>query len=184
MGQRQRRKTARGPAGAETPSGGNRRVVNRGRSWLAAFAAAAIVGALLYAGASAVWDVTWAARLPPLPDLGDYPGAVREHLAAADRAARAMPRSTAAVGELGLAYHADMFYAEAERCYELAERLSGGAWQWTYYRALTHGARGDTEGLSAGLRQVIAVVPDVGPAWWRLGEAAFKRRDHAKKKKK
>ena len=116
----------------------------------------------------------YAARLPALPELSGQPTALREHLEAADRLARERPASADMVGALGLAYHADLFLDHADRAYALAEALSGGAWRWTYYRALAHGTRGYTPGLAAGLRQVVAAAPDFGPAWWRLGEAEFK----------
>ena len=63
------------------------------------------------------------------------------------------------VGSLGLAYHADMFYDQAQRGYAIAEELRGASWRWTYYRALAQGARGDADGLAAGLRQVVAAAP-------------------------
>ena len=116
----------------------------------------------------------YAARLPALPELSDQPAALREHLEAADRAARDRPTSADAVGALGVAYHADLFLNEADRAYAAAEALSGGAWRWTWYRALAAGTRGDTGALAAGLRRVVAAAPDFGPAWWRLGEAEFK----------
>ena len=78
------------------------------------------------------------------------------------------------VGSLGLAYHADMFYDQAQRGYAIAEELRGASWRWTYYRALAQGARGDADGLAAGLRQVVAAAPGFSPAWWQLGEADFK----------
>ncbi len=116
----------------------------------------------------------YAARLPALPELSGQPPALREHLETADRAARDRPTSDA-VGALGLAYHADLFLDHADRAYALAETLGGGsAWRWTYYRALAHGTRGDNEALADGLRRVVAAVPELGPAWWRLGEADFK----------
>lgn len=116
----------------------------------------------------------YAARLPALPELSGQPPALREHLQAADRAARDRPTSAEAVGALGIAYHADLFLDHADRAYAAAEALSGGAWRWTYYRALAAGTRGDTGGLAAGMRRVVADAPDFGPAWWRLGEAEFK----------
>jgi tetratricopeptide (TPR) repeat protein len=67
-----------------------------------------------------------------------------------------------------------MFYEQAERCYAVAEALSGSAWRWTYYRALAQDARGDADGLVVGLRRVVAAAPDFSPAGWRLGEAEFK----------
>ncbi len=126
-------------------------------------------------GVSQVQQAAYAARLPPLPDLANRTAAMRDHLEAADAAARARPASAATAGALGLAYHADMFYPSAERAYALAEDLGGG-WRWTYYRALARGMRGDAVGLTGGLRQVAAAAPDFGPAWWRLGEAEFKAR--------
>jgi len=65
-------------------------------------------------------------------------------------------------------------YDQAERCYAVAEQLSGFAWRWTYYRALAQGARGDADGLAAGLRRVVAAAPEFSPAWWQLGEMEFK----------
>jgi tetratricopeptide (TPR) repeat protein len=136
-------------------------------------ALAAIAIPLVYVGIARARQSSYAARLPALPDLSHQPPAVVTHLTDADRAARADPTSAAAVGAAGLAYHADMFYEQAERCYEIAEALSGD-WHWTYYAALASSARGDAEGLTRRLRQVVARTPDFAPAWWQLGDAAFK----------
>ncbi len=130
----------------------------------------------LYIGVSRPRPGAYAARLPPLPDLAGQTAAVRGHLTEADRRARSQPTSAQVVGALGVAYHADLFYDHAERAYALAEELDGAEWRWSYYRALVRGMRGDTDGLSNGLRQVVAAAPDFGPAWWRLGEADFKAR--------
>jgi tetratricopeptide (TPR) repeat protein len=115
----------------------------------------------------------YAARLPALPDLSHQPPALVAHLTETDLAARARPTSATAVGRTCLAYHADMFYEQAQRCYEIAEALSGD-WHWTYYAALASSARGDMETLTRRLRRVTAQVPEFAPAWWQLGEAEFK----------
>ena len=114
------------------------------------------------------------ARLPTLPDLTAHSKAIGEHLRARDAAARADPTSAAAVGTLCLAYHADLLYDRAEGCYAVAEALGPSDWQWTYYRALVGSERGSVDALAAGMRTVVAVAPEYGPAWWRLGEAEFK----------
>jgi tetratricopeptide (TPR) repeat protein len=121
----------------------------------------------------------YGSRLPTVPTFSHEPPAMRAYLEAADRAARAAPTSASAVGALGLAYHANMFYAEADRAYAVAEELSGRP--WAYYRALVHEARGDPDDVAVALRRVVAEAPDFSPAWWRLGEAEFKlgRRDAA-----
>ena len=119
--------------------------------------------------------------LLPLPDLSARTEAVRSHLTAADRAARAAPQSPTTVGALGLAYQADLYYGRAIQSYALAEALDPNDWRWTYYRALAHASRGDTEGARSALRTVVEAAPEFGPAWWRLGDVEFKagRRDEA-----
>lgn len=114
------------------------------------------------------------AQLPQLPDLAAQPKAIGEHLRERDATARAQPATAASVGALCLAYHADLIYDAAARCYALAETLDPSGWQWTYYRALVEGERGGGDSLAAGMRKVVAVAADFGPAWWRLGEAEFK----------
>jgi tetratricopeptide (TPR) repeat protein len=149
-----------------------RRLLQR-RSWR--FWAAAVAAATLTVlGLSLARRTVYSASLPALPDLSRQPAAVRAHLMEADRVARAHPTSVEAVGAAGLAYHADMFYEQAQRCYAIAEELSGSAWRWTYYRALAQGARGDADGLAVGLRRVVAAAPEFSPAWWQLGEVEFK----------
>jgi tetratricopeptide (TPR) repeat protein len=127
----------------------------------------------VFLGVSRARQSSYAARLPALPDLSHQPPAVASHLTDADGAARARPTSAAAVGAAGLAYHADMFYEQAQRCYEIADALSGD-WHWAYYAALASSARGDADSLPSALRRVVAQAPDFAPAWWQLGEAAFK----------
>ena len=139
-----------------------------------AAAAIGLVAALAYLGVTQAGIRIATARLPALPDLTSHPTVVREHLWNADAEARMAPADAAAVGALCLAYHADLFYSEAEDCYAVVEELNAAEWRWTYYRALAFGERGREAELAAGMRRVIEAVSDYGPAWWRLGEAAFK----------
>ena len=141
---------------------------------LAAAFVTVLAGILLYVGYSQAISLKYRNRLPALPDLSNQPQAIRTHLTEADRTARAQATSAEAVGALALAYHADMFYNEAERSYAVAEELSGGAWRWTYYRAMVHDARGDAAALAAGLQRVVQRAPEFSQAWWRLGEVEFK----------
>jgi tetratricopeptide (TPR) repeat protein len=130
-------------------------------------------------------------QLPPLPTFSHHPTALRDYLENADRAARAAPTSVEAVGALGLAYHANMLYEEADRSYAIAEELGGSVdadpervglqHPWSYYRALVYEARGDPGAVATALQRVVARAPEFSPAWWRLGDAEFKlgRRDAA-----
>jgi tetratricopeptide (TPR) repeat protein len=113
-------------------------------------------------------------RLPGPPELSERQKAVGDHLRHAYLTAREDPASGTAVGALCVAYHADMFYDHAERCYRLAEELSPPDWRWTYYRALIQNERGNGTAVAQTLRRVVAEAPNFSPAWWRLGEADFK----------
>lgn len=125
-------------------------------------------------GSPAPRDAQAVVMLPPLPDLAAEPSALREHLTAADAAARAAPGDQRAVSPLCLAYHADMYYEEARRCYDVLRAIGDTSWRWTYLSALASGEMGDAADLAVGLRSVTTSSPDFSPAWWRLGDAEFK----------
>lgn len=115
-----------------------------------------------------------AAQLPSPPQVSAQQKAVGQHLRERYEAAMREPSSIAAVGPLCIAYHADMFFDAAERCYAAAGTLAPGEWRWTYYRAVIQSERGGGEALVANLRRVVERAPQFGPAWLRLGEAEFK----------
>jgi len=141
-----------------------------------ATAVVAVAGVAIVYAALQLRKQSALARLPRLPDVAAHSEAVAAHLRERDAAARTDPASVQAVGALCLAYHADLVYDAAERCYALMEELDPAGWQWIYYRALAESARGSDETLTAGMRKVVALAPEFGPAWWRLGEAEFKQR--------
>jgi tetratricopeptide (TPR) repeat protein len=115
-----------------------------------------------------------AARLPA-PPVGAGPSvAIAEHLRGRYDAAVDAPTSGAAVGALCVAYHADMYFDLAERCYVVASNLEPGEWRWRYYHALIQAERGGGQALVASLRTVVADAPRFAPAWLRLGDAEFK----------
>jgi len=116
-----------------------------------------------------------ATMLPPLPDLAGQPPAVVEHLRNADAQARRDPASADAVGALGIAYHADLFYDAAADAYRAAARLSPGDWRWSYSLVLVHIERGEAAEAAARLREIVASNWGLALAWLRLGDAEFKR---------
>jgi tetratricopeptide (TPR) repeat protein len=138
--------------------------------------AAVVVAAILVAGAWVVFvrqrESDAAARIPPPPASPSK--AIAAHLTAKFDAARAQPTSPDAVGALCVAYHADMFFDQADRCYVLASELDSSQWRWRYYRALIQAERGGGETLVENLRRVVNQASDFGPAWQRLGDALFK----------
>ena len=136
--------------------------------------ATGIAGALIYLGVFDSRSTARGAQLPALPDLSTEPAALREHLTDADRAARAQPDSLEAIEALALAYHADMFYEQAERGYLAADQIAGVDGRRLYLRALAQDSRGDAEAFAGTLRRVVDIAPDSGAAWWRLGDVEFK----------
>ena len=142
-------------------------------------AAGAVVAALLVLTGAATGWVTWrqaraTARLPLPPQSASITPAVSAHVAAAFAVAEQYATSIAAVAPLCLAYHADMLFDQAGRCYDLAVELEPQEWRWHYHLALLDAERGGSPGLSARLRRVVDLAPDFGPAWLRLGDAEFK----------
>ena len=114
------------------------------------------------------------ARIPSPPATTSPSKAVAAHLAEKYEAARREPTSPAAIGALCVAYHADMFFDDADRCYARVIELDSSQWRWRYYRALIQAERGGGETLVENLRRVVNQAPDFGPAWQRLGDALFK----------
>ncbi len=164
-----RRRGDRAPAAAQARS--RRRRLSR--RWLTVPLAGLVVAASFFAAWQTARSRTLA-RLPALPDLSRQPASVVDHLRSRRADAVAEPRSAAKVGAWCLALHADMFYDAAQRCYRLAQQLDGGDWRWLYYDALISGERGGGEPFADTLRRVLAKAPQLGVAWWWLGDAAFK----------
>ena len=137
--------------------------------------AAIVVVTTLFAG---VWTLMRGresravARIPTPPTA--QLKAVATHLTGKYEAARLAPTSAATIGQLCVAYHADMFFNEADRCYALVSELDSSQWWWRYYRALIQAERGGGEPLVDNLRRVVNQAADFGPAWQRLGDALFK----------
>jgi tetratricopeptide (TPR) repeat protein len=113
--------------------------------------------------------------LPALPDLSHAPSAVAAYLPGVDRAARDNPRSADALGALAMAYHANLFPAQAEAAYALAALRAPADWRWPYSMALLAEDRGDTSAVVTRLSAALVIDPNLPVALFRLGDAEFKR---------
>jgi tetratricopeptide (TPR) repeat protein len=137
-----------------------------------------VIAAAVAAGGAAVRTrarALAAARLPRVPEVAGQPPSVVQHLLDADRVARLSPTSADAVGALGMAYHADLFYAPAAQAYRAAIDLDPRDWRWPYYLALIHLERGEAEPAAERLRAIVEPKPDFALGWLQLGDAEFKR---------
>ncbi len=116
------------------------------------------------------------ARIPDFPDCSGQTVAVVEYLKKAYSDAMESPASDDAVGKLGMAFHAHMFYDEAGSCYRRAEELNPDAWRWQYYAGLIREELGDAKAAIEDLRAVVEKRPAFPQAWFRLGNAYLKTR--------
>ena len=161
--------------GGERRSRGKRRATKPkaiSTTWILRLALGVVAALIVFGGTVQIQRRVNVRRLRRCP-ISSQPKAVSEHLLARFDAARADPRSDQAVGALCVAYHADMFHDQADRCYALASALNPDEWRWKYYQALIHSERGEGDVVAAAMREVTGKA-DFGPAWWRLGEAEFK----------
>jgi tetratricopeptide (TPR) repeat protein len=75
---------------------------------------------------------------PPSPDLSQVDPAVSEVITNAQAEVRKSPKSAAAWGRLGMAFHAHIFAGEAMTCFEQAEKLDPANPRWPYFQGLIH----------------------------------------------
>jgi tetratricopeptide (TPR) repeat protein len=137
-------------------------------------ASAAVLVAIAVVIGVRVLERPTADRLPAPPSGTGVNAAVAAHLRERYAVAAQAPGDIAAVGPLCIAYHADMFFDLADRCYAVASDLDSGNWRWRYYRAMMMTERGGGDPLVALLRGIVKDTPQFGPAWLRLGDAEFK----------
>jgi len=119
-----------------------------------------------------------AVRVPDVPDVSRSTPAIQKHLRERHDAAAAAPASSAEQGAYCIALHADMFFDDAERCYEVVSQRDATDWRWLYLSALIRADRGDAAAVKRGMQAVVNLDPQFAPAWWQLGEADFKLGDY------
>jgi Flp pilus assembly protein TadD len=112
---------------------------------------------------------------PRPPDLQKQNAALRILLGGVDAAARSRPKSVAEVGRLGMVYHANQFYEQAESAYGIALRLAPDDYRWPYLQALLKEEAGLEKEVPALLLDAIRLKPDYFPALLKLAETYYKQ---------
>src|ERR1039457_2663670 len=115
------------------------------------------------------------ADFPKLPDLGTVNPGLRAWLQGADREARRRPSSAEAVGQLGMAYHANLFLEQAAGAYRIAARLAPNDYHWVYCQAFLEEENGNEQEQVKFLQQTVRLKPDHVPALLRLADGGVKR---------
>jgi tetratricopeptide (TPR) repeat protein len=96
--------------------------------------------------------------------------------------ARGRPEQLAdALGELGIAFHAYGYDAQAEECYARAADLAPRSFRWSYAVGLVRQERGNGPGADAAFRKALRLDPENVPVRVRLAEVALEwgRREEA-----
>lgn len=119
---------------------------------------------------------------PSPPPLGTLNTGLRDLIQRADRDARRHPASAVKIGELGMVYHANLFFDQAEAAYRIASRLAPDDCQWAYAQAALAEETGAGNEQLKFLRNTLRLDPGHVPAllksadWFlkvdRLDEAA------------
>jgi tetratricopeptide (TPR) repeat protein len=114
-------------------------------------------------------DMPFRKQLPPLPDLQNLSSPVREQINEAFKRTRRNP-TPENLGNLGMVYHAAVFYEQAARCYQLAVRKSKSGWIWNYYLGYLYREMGESDAALENFNRVIQINPKVFHAWYYAGE--------------
>jgi len=112
---------------------------------------------------------------PKLPDANALSSGLRDLLRNADKEARKQPGSPEVVGRLGMAYHSNQFFEEADRAYKIAARLAPDDFQWVYCRAVLAEESGQAREELELLQETVRLKPDHVPALLKLGDSCFKK---------
>ena len=130
-----------------------------------------------------VWQLSkWKNTLaiPDLPNFSGQPTVFVEYMKRMHNSALDNPSSDQFVGHLGMAFHANFYYEEAERCYNQAIKLNSSQWRWPYYLALIREELGDAHFTIRNLQHVLEINPNISQAWFRIGNAYLKLNNYDK----
>jgi len=112
---------------------------------------------------------------PVIPDLKSSNPALVKLLTSTDAQARAHPNSAREVGRLGMVYHANQYYLQAESAYKIASRLDPKDYRWVYYQVLMKEENGQEKPEFDPLQRTVQLRPDYLPALQKLGDIYFKQ---------
>jgi tetratricopeptide (TPR) repeat protein len=119
------------------------------------------------------------ASLPPdfpvRPDLKSANAALKTLIDTTDLAARSIPASASKVGRLGMVYHANQFYDQAQAAYVIASRLDPKDYRWVYYQVLLAEERGQDTSQPSLLAKVLQLKPDFLPVLQKQGDIFLKQ---------
>jgi tetratricopeptide (TPR) repeat protein len=112
---------------------------------------------------------------PGMPALQPQDVELHKLLGGADAAARRHANSADFIGRLGMIYHSNQYYEQAETSYRIASRLAPRDFRWTYCMALMKEENGQERELLEFLQKTVRQRPYYIPALQKLADMYFKQ---------
>jgi tetratricopeptide (TPR) repeat protein len=112
--------------------------------------------------------------LPTVPDLGSFPPALSEEVAAANARARGRLTTRRGLVDLSRLYHGNGFFAEALTCYGILEQIEPSEPRWLHLHASILANYGELVPAIKLWQRVTQLAPDNVAARLRLGDAFLK----------
>lgn len=129
-----------------------------------------VVLGLLYFIINNYIDSKYVNRLPAVPDLNETSISFQKYITNVNEKTISKP-SVNNLGELGMVYHSNNYFEEAEACYLLAIERGPKEWLWSYYLGCLKRELGDSENAIKNFNNVLEIQPNLYMAWYYKAEA-------------
>ncbi|MFK8060145.1 MAG: tetratricopeptide repeat protein [Polaribacter sp.] len=115
-------------------------------------------------------DGQFANKLPAIPEVNQTPESFQKHIKNVNAKTLKNP-SVANLGDLGMVYHANNYFKEAEVCYQLAIERDSKKWKWSYYLGCLKRELSDSENTIKYFNNVLDIQPNNFMALYYKAEA-------------
>ncbi|WP_139956559.1 tetratricopeptide repeat protein [Flavicella sediminum] len=112
----------------------------------------------------------YANRLPEIPDLNDTSISFQKYIVNVNAKTISKP-SVTNLGKLGMIYHANNYFEQAEVCYLLAIERAPKEWIWSYYLGCLKRELSDSVDAIKNFNNVLEIQPNIYLAWYYKAEA-------------
>lgn len=109
-------------------------------------------------------------RLPEIPDVSEASMSFQKYISKVNTKTINKP-SARNIGALGMVYHANDYFDQAEVCYLLATERNPEKWIWSYYLGCIKRELGDSENAIKYFNDVLEIQPNQFMARYYLAEA-------------
>ena len=127
-------------------------------------------------------DGKYVNQLPAIPNLNETSLSFQKYITTVNAKTLKTP-SANNFGELGMVYHANNYFDEAEICYQLAIKREPKEWKWSYYLGALKRELSDSENAIKYFNNVIDIKPNQYLAFFYKADAYNQIGETAKSEK-